>query len=555
MRRFHTELPVLSVSAIAVVLILVLACASIAAESGDLAERLRRRLEASAESNALVVDGQQLFCTESLRRFYQRHGYASAWTHDRRPTAQVDSLLSVVLAAECEGLDRFDYHFKPLSTLLNKSDSNRTLSDAALADLDLLLTDAFLLLGAHFYAGHLDPESIDPEWTANRRSGDLSTILQEALANQRVGAALRELLPPQPGYARLRTLLQELRKLRDQGGWPIVPAGAKLQLGDTGPRVLALDSRLRSSADRYAAAEFFNGALADRVRRFQQHHGLEIDGVVGPATLAALNVSVEDRIAQVMVNLERWRWLPQDLGRQHLLMNIADQRLQAFVDGQPVFESAVIVGRVQRRTPVFSGRIAYLVFGPFWEVPPSLAVQDKLPELRRDLQRLIDLGFQVLRGWGQAEEEIDPRTVDWNAVTAASFSYRLRQKPGPQNALGSVKFMFPNKHNVYLHDTPSRDLFGKSSRAFSSGCIRVQRPAELARVLLADQPVWTSEAIEIAMTTAQDRTVYIKASWMVHLEYWTAWVEPDGTAQFRDDIYGRDARVLSSLKEAPNTSP
>ena len=526
-----------------------------ASEDGDLQARLRRRLEAPGESHALTVGQQRLYCTETLRTFYERRGSAVAWSSAGRLIAQADSLLASIRSADREGLNRFDYHLGTVRALLDGVGAGRKLGEAALADLDLLLTDAFLLLGSHFHAGHLDPETIDPEWTANRRNGDLAARLQEALDAEQVGPALRDLLPPQPGYARLRALLRDLRATRDRGGWPAVPAGVKLQAGDSGPRVLALDARLRDPNGRQAATEVFDDDLVRRVRQFQRRHGLDSDGVVGPATLAALNVAVEDRIAQVIVNLERWRWLPQDLGRQHLLVNIADQRLQAFVEGQPVFESAVVVGRVQRRTPVFSGRLTYLVFGPFWEVPPSLAVQDKLPELRRDPQRMVDLGFQVLRGWGQAETEIDPRTVDWNAVTPGSFPYRLRQKPGPQNALGSVKFMFPNKHNVYLHDTPSRDLFEKSRRAFSSGCIRVQQPAELARVLLADQPAWSPAAIETAMKTAQDQTVNLRASWMVHLEYWTAWVEPDGSVQFREDLYGRDARVLDALTEEPHTSP
>ncbi|PIV81682.1 peptidoglycan-binding protein, partial [bacterium CG17_big_fil_post_rev_8_21_14_2_50_64_8] len=269
----------------------------------------------------------------------------------------------------------------------------------------------------------------------------------------------------------------------------------------------------------------------------------------------ALNISIEDRITQVTVNLERWRWLLQDLGSQYIIVNIADQRLQAFREGRPVLDSAIIVGREQRRTPVFSGKLTYLVFRPFWEVPPTLAVQDKLPELRKNPQRIVDLGFQVFRGWGEGEQEVNPLTVDWNRVSAVSFPYRLRQKPGPQNAMGNVKFMFPNKHNVYLHDTSARELFNRTNRTFSSGCIRVQRPAELAAIVLSDQPQWTREAIQEAMNADRDQTVRLKTPWSVHLEYWTAWVDPDGVVQFRSDVYGRDARVTASLAQPPPTSP
>lgn len=551
MQRFKRYQLVFSISVLALILTLALTDTALAAEDNNPAEQLRSLLEAPTETNIVVNGDMTLFCTESLRRFYDRRGFTFAWIRDRKPTAQVDSLLDVVRAAGKEGLDRFDYHLVPAKALLKRIEGNQVLNDADLVDLDLLLTDTFLLLGSHFLAGRLDPESIDPMWTANRRSADLATILEDAQASGSVAAALRGLLPPQPGYRRLRTLLQELRTRRDQGGWPIVSAGAALKLGNSGPRVLALASRLREASDPDPVNAVFDEALAARVQQAQLRYGLEVDGVVGPATLAALNVPIEDRIAQVMVNMERWRWLPQVLGRRYLLVNIANQQLQAFVDGKQVFESAIVVGRAQRKTPVFSSRITHLVFRPFWEVPPSMAVKDKLPELRKDPQRLVDQGFQVLLGWEQPDQEVDPLTVDWNRVSGRTFPYRLRQKPGPQNALGSVKILFPNKYNVYIHDTPDHDLFSRSSRTFSSGCIRVEKPAELAFVLLADQPEWTMLPIETAMTTGQDQLVRLKSNWLVHLEYWTAWVEEDGTVQFRNDIYRRDARVLAALREAP----
>jgi murein L,D-transpeptidase YcbB/YkuD len=357
------------------------------------------------------------------------------------------------------------------------------------------------------------------------------------------------------------------RTLAKRGGWPLVPDGPRLGRADAGARVAALQARLAASgdlpppppgaSDRNVGSgdAMFDATLEEAVRAFQRRHGLDVDGVVGSATLGALNVPLSERVRQIEANLERWRWLPQDLGRTHLLVNIADQRLQVVEQGETVLDMAVIVGRTYRRTPVFTGRMTYLVFNPTWEVPPALAVQDKLPELQADPVRMVQLGFQVLSGWGAEERVVDILEVDWSQVTRDRFPYRLRQLPGPQNALGRVKFMFPNKFNVYLHDTPARELFGRSQRTFSSGCIRVERPEALGVLLLSGQPPWTRETVLEAMDSGREQTVKLDVARPVHLLYWTAWTEPDGTVQFRSDIYGRDRLLEAALAEPPPTSP
>jgi len=529
------------------------------ADGSPVGERLRHRLETADGPEQITVGEDLLQCETTLRRFYQERGFAPAWVRDAFPLADLDSLIAVLGTVRDEGLDPEDYHFGHLKRLREQADpENRDGGgNGALVDLDLLATDAFLLGASHFLSGKVDPGDLDPEWVANRRQADLAALLHQALKEGKVGEALRGLLPPQPGYRRLRALLGSFRRLAEEGGWPTIEAGPRLELGSRGDRVIQLRKRLAVSAPGGLSPladpdnPVFSEDLDLAVREFQRSLGLDADGVVGQSTLQALNVSAAERVRQIEVNLERWRWLPQDLGRQHILVNIADFRLDVRRDGQVELTLPVIVGKQYRRTPVFSADMTYLVLSPAWEVPHMLAVQDKLPLIQQDSGYLEKLGFQVLQGWGAEEKVIDPGTVAWGDLSPRRFPYRLRQAPGPLNALGRVKFMFPNKFNVYIHDTPSRELFRKPERTFSSGCIRVQRPEELAFYLLKDRAEWPQEAILAAMDSGREKTVRLPKPLPVHLEYWTAWVDHDGSAHFRNDIYKRDEALGAALDVPP----
>ncbi len=263
---------------------------------------------------------------------------------------------------------------------------------------------------------------------------------------------------------------------------------------------------------------------------------------------------VEDRIRQLEVNLERWRWLPQDLGRRHILINIANFQLDIIENGETLKSMRVVVGKSYRRTPVFSHKRTYLVLSPYWHVPHNIAVHDKLPLIQKDSNYLVEQRIRVFDGWGANAQEIDPRTVDWAQVDARTFAFRLRQDPGPWNALGGIKFMFPNRFNVYLHDTPSKELFGKTSRTFSSGCIRVEKPIDFAEYVLQGDSQWTREKIVSAMNTDVEQTIQLPEPITVHVLYWTAWVDENRTIQFRRDIYGRDELLARALRRAsPNS--
>lgn len=544
------------------------------AAAGPVQEKLRERIEAAGAPARLSVGSTEIEAITALPLFYERRGYVPAWSDEAGPLPALDSLLAAISRAERQGLSPRDYHLGDLrSTAHLAREAGKAARDPGrLVDLELLATDAWLLLAGHYLSGKVDPVSIDPRWKAEPRDRDLAALLEAALSGDGVASSPEGLLPPQEGYRRLTEALARYRRIAGEGGWPVPGEGPTLRPGDRGERVAALRGRLMATGDLAQGAaddtaaggaparaeagetapDSFGAALEAAVKRYQARHGLEADGVVGPATARELSVPVASRIEQIRANLERWRWLPADLGRRHVLVNAADFRVDLVEDGGAVLTSRAIVGRPYRKTPVFSDRIRYIVLNPAWEVPENLAVEDELPLIRGDPGFLERVGMKVIRGWGASADTVDPATVDWGALGPGRFPYRLRQEPGPLNALGQVKIMFPNPFNVYLHDTPDRGLFARSTRTFSSGCIRVQRAVDLAADLLAaDDTSWTRTRVDSLLRTGSERTVPLRRPVPVHLLYWTAWADADGTVQFREDVYGRDPALEAALAEPP----
>jgi len=526
-------------------------------------EQLRIRVEAERRGlDALAARGEPVRAESSTLRFYEERGFEPAWIGPNGPKASVDSLLSALRRVEREGLTLGGYHAEAITALRTATAKNGgtrggTQGDPAwLSDLELLCTDAFLLYGAHLLRGRVSPTELTPSWTLSGRQGDLLQTLTEATSTKKVQQALSPLRPPQPAYKALTRALRRYRRIVEAGGWPTLSEGPTLKEGMQDPRVEMLRRRLQASGDLSGEgsdpSSVFDASLREAVVAFQERHGLEPDGAVGPATRASLNVPATERVDQLIVNLERWRWMPQELGRRHVLVNIAGFRLRVVENGEEVMQMRVITGRPYRQTPVFSDEISYLVFNPYWHVPHSIATKDKLPEIKKDPGYLARQGFEVFQGWGADANPINPSTIDWSRLPASTFPYRLRQKPGPMNALGQVKFMFPNRHSVYLHDTPTRGLFAWAERSFSSGCVRVEQPLELAEYLLADRAQWSVSRIQEALKSSPaERTVRLGEKVPVHLQYWTAWAETDGTVHFRSDVYKRDGDVLQALGAGP----
>jgi murein L,D-transpeptidase YcbB/YkuD len=495
----------------------------------------------------------------ALGDFYLRRGFRPAWSNEQGPNRLADDLVGTLSRADLEGLEPEDYHLAAITALLDtvRADaaSGRNTQPDRLAALDLLLTDAFLLYGSDLLSGRVDPETLHRPWEASRRGADLAAVLEGALESRKIARALQRLAPIQEGYRRLREALTRERAVAARGGWTALPDGPALKQGDHAPAVALLRTRLRLEGDLHededgwaGDAESFDAALELAVRRFQRRHGFEDDGVVAAATRAELNVSAETRVQQLILNLERWRWLPQDLGRRYILVNIAAYGLEVVEDDAVVLAMRVVVGRRYRRTPVFSDTVRYIVLNPYWHVPQKIAVEDLLPKIQTDPSYLQRFGMRLIEGSAPGNQEVDPTTVDWSTQTPETFKYQIHQEPGRLNALGRIKFMFPNQYDVYLHDTPSRELFQEAQRDFSSGCIRIEKPIDLAVYLLQKNGRWDREALEQALGEGGERTVYLARRIPIHLLYWTAWADDDGTIEFRPDINDMDRPLAEALK-------
>lgn len=489
---------------------------------------LRTRFPASGEAPRLVLEGETFRSSPLLPCFYERRGYAPAWSRDGSLLPAAGELLSALAAAGDHGLQAEGYRPAALQRLAKTARGDAL----GTADLDLLLSDAFLTFAAHLRHGKVNPETIYRDCALGRDQTDVAAVLEEALRQERVRAALASLAPPHRGYELLRGALARYRRIALRGDSKPVPPGANLRLGDEGERVAVLRARLADAAEADAAGavepaespDLFDAPLEEAVSRFQQRHGLEEDGVAGPATLGELNQPAEDHVRQIEVNLERWRWLPHDLGQRHVLINIAGFRLDAVEDGQSAINMRIIVGKPYTRTPMFSSAIGSVVLNPYWNVPRSI-VPEVLARARRDPSYLQREGFETLPG------------------------SRLRQRPGTQNALGRIKFVFPNRFGVYLHDTSAPVLFGSRVRTFSHGCIRIEKPFDLAVWALRDDPRWNTDAIRAGIEAGRERSVPLPHKIPVHVAYWTAWVDGYGILWLGRDVYQRDAELTRLLRE------
>lgn len=512
---------------------------------GEVRELIRQHVGQLASGVPLKFGEDTIASVVVLPALYEKYDYQRIW----RGQDSIEQLLSAVDSIYLQGLNPEDYHDKKIRSLLE--DQETALDEGRQVELDLLLTDSLIRIGYHLQIGKVDPEVLDSNWNMSRMLSGLDPVLalSEAIDAGNVTQLIDGFRPQAPVYRNLMTALAQYRGIEAQGGWPTVPDGETLKPGMKNVRISILRNRLQVTGDmppENMESDLFDSTVEEGVKHFQKRHGLNDDGIVGNGTLAALNVSVADRINQIRVNLERARWILHDLPEEFVVADIAGFYVKYYRGGDIVWEGRAQVGKPYRKTPVFRDQIRYLEFNPTWTVPPTILRNDVLPAIKRDPDYLAKKNMNVLDGKGNP---IDAAAIDWSQYPEKSFPYLIRQMPGPGNALGRIKFMFPNKHLVYLHDTPSKSLFEHNARAFSSGCIRVENPFDFAERLLENTPSWDRSRIMREVDTAKTSRVNLTEPITVMLLYWTVAVDAAGTVTFKDDIYQRDAAVLAGLNE------
>lgn len=512
--------------------------------------QIRIILENRLPGQRYTVENRTLHSLVLMPQFYTARMFMPFWFEHPDSLQKAASMVQFIRSTVDHGLQPDDYHLVKIVELFDTlhSDSASLFDALRIAHLDILLTDAYFMIASHLYNGKVDPEALSSQWGIQRNKPEL--LLDQRLLRFKgndISHFMKQFYPPHPGY---ETMVDEAHKISLKQDVPQVRLSGKPSSIKPGEKSKILPSVRRRleywslyEPDSLVDSEIYDENTAHAIKRLQRKFGYQPDGIVGRLTLNALNMSLKERLEHLYVNMERLRWLPDSLEKRFLMVNIADFTLFMLENNDTLLQMKTIVGKDFRETPVFNSKITYLVFSPSWTVPPTIQKADVIPAAARNHNYLKEKNMVVLDARGQ---QIDPATINWKRD---GMRYTIRQAPGPQNALGKVKFMFPNKHNVYLHDTPTRELFARDERTFSSGCIRVEKPYELARLLLDDMPEWTDERIKQAMNSGVERTVVLSTKPGIYIYYLTAWGDASGNIHYRSDIYNRDAEVMEVLKQ------
>ncbi|MGQ0561932.1 MAG: L,D-transpeptidase family protein [Gemmatimonadota bacterium] len=493
--------------------------------------RIRAVLE-NADSATIIslIAGDTLHLSDATIDFYQRRRWRPAWA-DEELTDQGTRIVQVLGATEQDGLSPLRYRYDVLRRMVLSLDNgaeslDETAQPQYAADLDILLTEAFARYALDLAQGTLSPDSAGLDWEIPRGGVPKENLLRALVRGTEPAELVQQIRPTAPQYGRLMNVLARLKEVQQAGGWPAVPEGGARR-GDSSAVVLALRARLSASEDVHertlaqrgaARPAVFDRDLFIALQHFQQRHAIDADGALGEKTLEELNHPVDERIAEVRLNMDRWRWLPHQLGDLYVIVNVAGFELAVIEKGRAIEEMNVVVGQQGWETPIFADTLENLVLNPYWNVPASI-IEEELAHLVNDPGYLARNNFE--------------RTPDGG----------LRQRPGPRNALGQFKFVFPNKDNIYLHDTPADQLFSRTSRAFSHGCIRLERPRDLAYLLGEKLAGQSPRQIDRLVATGDNRWIKFRRKIPIYVLYFTTWVDDDGTVRYHHDVYGHDEAI------------
>jgi len=510
---------------------------------GDLRSKIEAKLTRDLPGMPVLQGEVLLREMDELRSFYAVRAWQPAWFQDGVSVPVVSAFLRALGRAGEEGLFPEDYHYREIHALLGSLEKLPVDRKVEItADLEILLTDAYLSYTAHLYRGKMEPGKLTPQWPVQKK--DVSTVpgFEEIPEAGQLEKRLKELLPTYPEYRQLRDVLARYRRIEAAGGWPVIPGG-KLMKGQRGPRVAFLKRRLFLSGELAVLParnrELFDAALEKAVRSFQRAHNLKEDGVPGGETLRLMNIPVGERIRQIRLNMERWRWMPRNSNR-FILVNIPAFSMKVVEKGKVVLKMKTIVGKQENPTPSFGDRMTHIEINPTWNVPTSIVRKEIVPKVKRNPNYLSSQRIRIYRDWRPGAKEISPASIDWKTIDPRNFPYHLIQDPGPQNPLGRIKFLFPNSHDVYMHDTPSRHLFNREGRTFSHGCIRLEKPIDLAEYLLRNDTGWKKGQIMKKINSRQRLVIALRNPIPVHLVYFTVWSDEAGLVYFRDDLYEYD---------------
>jgi murein L,D-transpeptidase YcbB/YkuD len=522
--------------------------------SGELPGSIKTFIDNKEEGSYYKIDNEYLLSGNVLHLFYVNRNYAPAWFNKNTLSNNAYALLDYIREVDQQGLQPEDYHLFLIEAYFSKIQYLFWPMDStAIMKMDILLSDAFLLLGSHLYYGKVDPEKEGANWKMQRKDPklQLDVKLEEALAGNDVSRELNMLAPRYRAYWMMKEQLAFFLKLNEEL-WPAILSDIAIKPGESNQLLPKIRERLIKL--RYQLSDSvsitFDEELEKQLKMFQNDWGLNTDGVIGKSTLEDLNNLPYKLINQLKVNMERYRWLPLQMTGKYIIINIANYKLDMIAGTDTLISMRVIVGKGPRPTPVFNERLSYIVFSPNWTVPQTILQEDVIPELLKGPEYLEKRNMILLKLDGS---ELAYKDIDWSTISKNNFPYMVRQNPGSGNALGRVKFMFPNTYNVYIHDTPSKGFFARDERDISSGCVRLEKPFDLAVLLLSDLPEWSPANILNAMQQDKEQTVRLKIPVDVVLIYLTAWTDGKDRVQFRKDVYQRDDIILGALNQKPET--